>query len=192
MANKVIFGLENVHIAFMNTEAPEQPAWKTPVKIPGAVSFSPSPEGDENTFYADNGPYFKVTTNNGYTAELEMALIPDDVLAEMMGWRIDSNGMLVENADAMPKEFALLGEVKGDSKNRRFVYYRCTAARSDEEHNTQEDTITPDTTTLTITILPINIGGENVIKGVIELSDTNATAFNAFFGSVLVPAVVTP
>ncbi len=191
MGNKVIFGLENVYVAFVDETAATPPAWETPQRIPGAVSFSPSPEGDESTFYADNKPYYRVTTNDGYTANLEVALIPDDILATMLGWRVDSKGMLVENADGTPKEFALLGEVKGDSKNRRFVYYRCKASRSEEEHNTQEESITPDTTTLTLTILPIEINGENVVKGVIELNETNETVFNSFFTSVVTPQTPT-
>lgn len=186
--NKVTFGLEQVHIAFVDTAATTQPAWETPIPIPGAVRFTPTPQGEESTFYADNGPYFTVTSNNGYTAELEMALIPDSVLAEMLGWEVDTNGMLVEIADGQPKEFALMGQVQGDQKNRRFVYYRCKASRPTKEHTTKAETTTPNTEVLTLTILPIEINGKNVVKGVMELSDTNATAYNAFFNAVTVPA----
>lgn len=188
MSNKVTFGLEQVHIAFVDTAAITQPAWETPIPIPGAVRFTPTPQGEEGTFYADNGPYFTVTSNNGYTAELEMALIPDSVLAEMLGWEVDTNGMLVEIADGQPKEFALMGQVQGDQKNRRFVYYRCKASRPTKEHTTKAETTTPNTEVLTLTILPIEINGKNVVKGVMELSDTNATAYNAFFNAVTVPA----
>lgn len=183
--NKVTFGLDNVHIAFLIDGA--TPSWETPVKIPGAVRFAPEPQGEESTFYADNGPYFSYTSNNGYTAELEMANLPDDILAEMLGWEIDANGMLVETTDGTPKEFALLGQILGDKKNRRFVYYRCKASRPTAEHNTRGESVEPTTQTLNITILPIEIGGKNVVRGVIELSDTNATIYNNFFSTVTVP-----
>ena len=183
--NKIVYGLKNVHVAFRS--AGDTLAWETPIPIPGAVRFSPSPEGEETTFYADDGPYFKLTTNNGYTAELEMALIPDDVLAEMMGWEIDSNGMLVEDANAMPTPFALLGQVSGDVKNRRFVYYNCTANRSEPAHATKGETLEPTTTTLSITILPIEVGGQLIVKGVIEPNETNTAVYNAFFDRVTVP-----
>lgn len=164
--------------------------WSTPIPIPGAVRFSPTPQGNENTFYADDGPYFTATSNNGYTAELEMALVPDAVLAEMLGWRIDSNGMLVEISDGIQKEFALLGQVQGDQKNRRFVYYRCKAARPSKEHNTKGENIEPATDVLNLTILPIEINGENVVRGVIELNDSNTAAYNAFFDAVPLPSEV--
>lgn len=54
------------------------------------------------------------TSNNEYTGDLEMALVPDTILAEIIGWTVDTNGMLVEDADGIAKEFALL-----------FHYYKC-------------------------------------------------------------------
>ncbi|UYL94215.1 major tail protein [Geobacillus phage vB_GthS_PT9.1] len=183
--NKVTFGLSNVHIAFLSDEA--TPTWETPVKIPGAVRFAPEPQGEDVTFYADDGPYWAYTSNNGYTAELEMANLPDEILAEMLGWEIDANGMLVETTDGMPKEFALLGQIKGDQRNRRFVYYRCKASRPSSEHNTRGESTEPATQTLNITILPIEINGKNVVRGVIELNDTNQAIYDAFFSTVTVP-----
>lgn len=187
MANKVTYGLEQVHIAFRSATETTPPEYDTPIAIPGAVRFTPSPQGQESTFYADNGPYFVVTSNNGYTAELEMALVPDDVLKDMLGWEIDSNGMLVEVANAMPKHFALMGQVEGDSKSRRFVYYDCVAARPAKEHTTKGETIEPATDVLTLTILPIEIAKKSVVKGTMELSETNSTAYNAFFTAVTLP-----
>ncbi|WP_044736589.1 major tail protein [Geobacillus kaustophilus] len=183
--NKVTFGLEKVHIAFLTDDT--TPTWETPVAIPGAVRFSPEPQGEESTFYADNGPYFTYTSNNGYTAELEMANIPDDILAEMLGWEIDANGMLVETTDGMPKEFALLGQILGDKKNRRFVYYRCKASRPSKEHSTRAESVEPATETLNIRILPIEINGKNVVRGVVELNDTNQAIYDSFFTNVVIP-----
>jgi phi13 family phage major tail protein len=183
--NKVTFGLDKVHIAFLTDLS--TPTWETPVAIPGAVRFSPDPQGEESTFYADNGPYFTYTSNNGYTAELEMANIPDDILAEMLGWEIDDNGMLIETTDGTPKEFALLGQVLGDKKNRRFVYYRCKASRPSKEHSTRAESVEPATETLSLRILPIEIDGKNTVRGVMELNDTNQAAYDAFFSSVYLP-----
>lgn len=188
MGNKVTYGFRNVHIAFLNTASLTPPEWETPVAIPGAVRFTPTPQGQESTFYADDGPYFVTSANNGYTAELEMSLVPDTVLKDMLGWEIDTNGMLVEVADGLPKAFALIGEVQGDVNNRRFVYYNCVASRLNKEHATKGETITPAPDTLTLTITPIEIGGKNIVKGVMELSATNKTAYDAFFTAVTIPA----
>lgn len=186
--NKVTYGLKNVYIAFATAPVSGEPAWDTPIAIPGAVRFTPTAQGQESTFYADNLPYFVITANNGYTAELEMALVPDSVLVKMLGWRVDSNGMLIELSDGVPERFALMGEIEGDDKNRRFVYYDCQASRPAKEEKTKGETIEPNTDVLNLTIFPIEIGGEDVVRGVMELSDTNSTAYNAFFSAVTKPA----
>lgn len=187
--NKVTFGLDKVHIAFMDETNEEQPAWETPIPIPGAVKWSPKTQGETNTFYADNIPYYVVTSNNGYTGDLEFALVPDEILARMLGWEIDDNGMLVEVADAQPKKFALLGQVQGDQRNRRFVYYDCQASRPEKERSTKGESVDVATDTLNMSVSPIEIGGRTIVKGDLELSDTNATAFNGFFTKLYTPTI---
>ena len=183
--NKIMFGLEKVHVAFKDEEG-----YQTPIHIPGAVNLSLSAEGDESTFYADNIAYFSMTSNNGYTGDLEMALIPDEVLAEMLGWETDTNGMLVEIADGVQKEFALLFEVKGNVKNKRYVYYNCKASRPTAEHGTKTESVEPNTQTLSLVITPTEIGGKMITKGGLELNETNQAAYDGFFGEVLEPTFV--
>ena len=189
MSNKVTFGFRNVHVAFRTDDA--TPTWGTPIKVPGAVRFTPTTAGEDSTFYADDGPYFVVTTNEGYTAEIEMADIPDAVMKEMLGWVTDDNGMLVEDADAQPKNFALMGEIQGDDKNRRFVYYNCIAQRPNREHATKADTTTPVTNVMSMTIMPVTLGSgagaRRVVKGDMQLSESNTVQYNAFFDAVYEP-----
>ena len=182
MANKVKFGLEQVNIAFKNANG----VYETPQEIPGSVNLTMNPEGGETAFYADNRKYYSRYTNNGYSGTLEMALVPDEVLAEMLGWEFDE-GILVAVADGQPKEFALLGQVLGDERNRRFVYYSCLASRPADNAATTTDTATPTTETLNITILPIDHNGTKIVKSVIERDDTNATIFDGWFGKVKLP-----
>lgn len=186
MVNKITYGLQDVHIApFTNVDTP---AWGTPVAIPGAVKFTPSPQGQDTNIYADNVLYYAGQTNNGYKADLEIAHIPDSVLEDILGWRIDANGALVEVADGTPVEFALMFQVQGDAKNRRVVYYRCKASRAAREHGTKGEALDPKSDVLALTIIPITIGSEKVVKTVMELSASNTAAYNAFFDAVTVPA----
>lgn len=185
--NKVTFGLKNVHIAFWDTTNETQPAWKQPTKVPGAIGWAPKAEGESDTFYADDGPYFLITSNNGYKGDLTMANVPDEILANMLGWEIDNNSMLVEIADGKPQKFALMGEIQGDSKNRKFVYYDCQASRPEKEANSKTDKTNPDTLKLNMTVSPIEISGKKVVKGDMELSDANKVAFDSFFEKVYIP-----
>ena len=159
-----------------------------PKHVPGAVNLSVDPEGDDTEFYADNTKYFTYSTNNGYTGDLELADVPDEIKAEMLGMTIDNDGMLVESANDDKKEFALLFEVKGDEKDRRMVYYRCKANRPSQENSTNESGVTPVTDALPIEMLPTE-DADKLVKGKLQLSDTNQAAFDSFFDSVRMPNV---
>jgi hypothetical protein len=80
-----------------------------------------------------------------------------------------------------------MGQVMGDDKNRRFVYYDCQASRPAKEHSTKGETIEPKTDVLNLTIFPIEIGDYDVVKGTLELSGTNTAVYNAFFDAVYTP-----
>ena len=183
--NKVKYGLEQVHIAFVD----EQGGYEAPESIDGAVNFSASPEGDETEFYADNVKYFVDQFNDGYTGDIELANIPDDIISEMLGMTIDDNEMLVESVDDTPKEFALMAQMKGDDRDRRFVFYRCRAGRPDQEANTTEGSIDPQTDSLPLTMMPIDEEGDDygVVRAVIEDTGDNTDAYDAFFDQVVMP-----
>ena len=181
--NKVRFGLSNVAIAMLK----DDDTYDTPVKIPGAVSLSTSPEGDSDVFYADNGPYYTIATNAGYTGDLEMAIIPDEIKQKILGWKIDNNGALVEIADAVAQPFALLFEVNGDQKKRRNVFYSCTVARPEEENSTTEDSTTVTTEKLSITMVSRNFGDNKVTKLSIEPTEASQSAYDGFYTAVLEP-----
>ena len=188
--NKINFGLHNVYVAFQ-TES----GYSTPVAIPGAVSLSTNAEGNQNVFYADNIPYVTFSSNAGYTGDLEMALLPDSVLAEMLGWEIDDNGALVENAQGVAKPFALLFEVKGDDHNRRNVFYSCTASRPTSTAQTSTETTDPQTQTLNVTMIPkrFTFGSgatattRDITKASIERTAENAQEYDSFFSAVYTP-----
>ena len=61
MADKVKFGISNVHYAILDGE---NNTYGTPVAIPGAVSLSLEPSGDTTPFYADNIQYFVAVANS--------------------------------------------------------------------------------------------------------------------------------
>lgn len=121
-SNKVKFGLSNVHIAKI-TETNGAITYETPFAMPGAVSLNADPEGDTTPFYADNIKYYIATSNQGYTGDLEIAMTPDEFLTQILGQIADTNGALFESADDVNARFALMGEIDGDAKKRRFVYF---------------------------------------------------------------------
>ena len=179
--NKVKFGLSNVHIAKI-TEEDGEITYGTPFAVPGAVSLTAEPEGDTTPFYADNIKYYIAVANNGYTGDLEIAMTPKEFLTQILGQFEDTNRALIESANDVNARFALMGEIEGDVKKRRFVYYDCTATRPRAEMNTVEESKEPQTDTISITMAARS--SDNVIKAVIEPSEENQEVYNTFFTKV--------
>lgn len=179
--NKVKFGLSNVHVAKI-TEEDGEITYGTPFAMPGAVALSADPEGETTPFYADNIQYYVAVSNNGYTGELEIAMAVKEFLTQILGQQEDTNGALFESSDDINARFALMGEIEGDVKKRRFVYYDCTATRPSSEMNTIEDTKEPQTDTIEITMSPR--ATDHVIKAVIEPNEKNQNVYNTFFTKV--------
>ena len=72
--NKVKFGLNKVHYAKITSYDEEGvPTFATPVRIPGAVSLSIDAEGEASNFYADDGVYYVINNNSGYTPVVSTA-----------------------------------------------------------------------------------------------------------------------
>lgn len=163
-------------------------SYATPQAIPGAVSITLDAEDDSSPFYADGIVYFRSYANNGYSGDLEIALIPEWFRTEILKEVLDTNGILVEKADnAESVKFALLFEFDGDERAIRHVMYNCFASRPSIESSTKGETIEPGTETLSLTADPREDG---LVKS--RIGDTTAKAtYDGWYQSVYVPAVET-
>lgn len=187
MGNKVKYNLKNVHAAKL-TESVVDGAVKytyaAPQAILGAVSISLDAEGDSSPFYADGIVYFRSVANNGYSGELEIALIPEWFRTDILQETLDSNGVLVEKSDqAESVKFALLFEFDGDVRAIRHVMYNCTASRPSIESETKEDTIEPGTEKLSLTADPREDGLVKSRTG----DTTSAETYQNWYKSVYTP-----
>lgn len=189
MANKIKYGIKSCYYApitaFATTGAP---TYGSPVAMPGAVSLSLAAQGEQTQFYADNIVYWAGDSNSGYQGDLELAKIPDSFKTDILGFIADGNGVLVEDAGAESKHFALLFQFEGDEKATRHVMYNCIASRPDTASQTKEASITPVTESVTITATPVfNVTLNTDIVKAETNSETQTTAYNSFFTTVYAP-----
>jgi phi13 family phage major tail protein len=177
--NKVKYGLKNVYYSVI-TLVNNMPSYGIPVHIPGAVNLTLSPAGEKVRFAADDREdYFAENINNGYDGSLEMALIPDSFRTDVLGDTVDTNGAIIENANATVKKFALMFEFDGDAKKTRHVLYNVLATRPNIESSTKTNTKEPKTDSLEIEVRPA-----------LDTSDVKAkvlqgeTGYDTFFSAV--------
>lgn len=187
-ANKVHFGLKNVHYALI-TYTGGVPSWGTPVAVPGAVNLTLSKEGSDTDFYADDVKYYHISGNNGYTGTLEMADFPVAMRQAIWGQTVTSTGkMIVEDINAQPAEFALMFEIDGDISPDRFCFYRCQASRPDVAGATKADSIEVKTQSCDLTVMPvIDPTASSPIDGKVyyrTTADTPSATYAAFFNAV--------
>lgn len=186
----VRFGLKNAYYAKWDASAGK---YLAPVKAPGIVAISLSPEGESTTFYADDKPYFNITANGGYTGSIEIANVTDEMYTDLLGYVKDANGALIEDAAAQPAPFALLFEVDSNIEPARFVLYNVTIARPSEERKTKESTVDVNTLTMDLTAIPRTMayGADgttiDAVKGHLALTTQSKTAYEGFFKEVYLP-----
>lgn len=183
MANKVQFGLCDVHFAKITVQNDGTFSYGTVKSIPGAVSLSMDASGDQADFAADNNArYFTDYANNGYTGTLEMAKLTDDFRKDILGQIIDTNGAILESGDDKLSGFALGFRIDGDESNTKFWYYNVMASRPSQASSTTDTSRTPQTTTLNLTAM--RRPSDNRTR--IEMTETNdnKTAYAGFFTTV--------
>jgi phi13 family phage major tail protein len=126
---KVKWGLKNVHYS-KATVTDGVVSYAVPVPITGAVQMSFSPVNEEIKHEADNEEdFWKQVINKGYNGTLEMTRFPTDFKKNILGYKADANGVVFEDPDAEPSDFALLFEIETDIEPIRYALYRCAGGR---------------------------------------------------------------
>lgn len=192
MANKIKYGLKNIYYAIATIAADGSATYDTPVAVPGAVSLSMEPQGENTPFYADNIVYWTGVSNSGYEGDLEMARFPDSFKTDVLGYLTSGNGLFVEDANAEAVHFALMFQFEGDQKATRHVMYNCTATRPAAAGNTKSETVEPETETVTITATTIYVSAldTDIVKSETNES-TSSTVYDGWFTAVTLPTAPT-
>ena len=188
---KVKYGISNCYYAKATIAPNGSATYATPVALPGAVNLTLDAQGDTNEFFADNIVYYTSVSNTGYEGDLELALVPDSFKKDILGYLLDTNGVLIENAGAEPAHFALIFQVQTDTGSKRVVFYNCVASRPSVAAATKEESIEPQTETISMRITSVYLAAAD--KDIVHASclDTNTTAYNSWNSSVYTATTLT-
>ena len=188
MANKIKYGLKNVHYAIGSLQTNGSMTYTTPVPFPGAVSLSLEPQGDNSPFYADNIVYWVGASNTGYQGDLEIARVIDSFKKDVLGMINDGKSVLVEDANAPAVHFALLFQSEGADKATKHVMYNCTATRPSAAGNTKAEAVEPQTESVTITATSVYNAtlDADIVKAEAN-GDSDSTTYSNWFNTVYLP-----
>jgi phi13 family phage major tail protein len=180
--NKVIFGFKNAYYSVITEGTDGTHTYATPVRLPGAVSLTITPKGEQADFYADDILYYTASSNQGYDAAFTVAKITDTFRTDVLGEELHSvDKVLSEKSSAKPKKIALLFEFDGDVKATRHVLYNCTVSRPAIGSTTKNTTAEPGTTELTLVAAP---RPEDELVKVSTTPDTTAAVYDAWYSAV--------
>lgn len=176
MANKVMFGFSDLYVGTYTVGAGGAVTMGTPYHQAGAVGFSPSISGDTNNFYADNIAYYTTYGSGAYEGDLTVAMFDDDFKTQFLGYVELADGGLAKVKNATKPNIYLMFEIQGDEAARRVIFYNGTFGEVTREYSTIEETTTPQTESVAVTINGDNATG--ITKVTYEKGDAGyATLF---------------
>ena len=164
MANKVEFGISQLHVGTYTVGENNAVTLGTPYHQKGAVSFSPEESSEQNNSYADNIVYWSGYSGGSIEGDLEVAMFDDEFKTQFLGYRTLTNGGLANVKNATKPNVYIAFQVEGDQESRRCIMYNCSLGGITREYNTTEDTIEPATETIAVTVAGDNNSGISMVS----------------------------
>lgn len=183
-ANKVEFGISNLHVATYEVSDAGVVTIGTPYHQKGAVSFSPDENSEASNFYADNIPYWTGYSGGTFEGDLTVAMFDDAFKTAFLGYVQLDDGGIATIKNAIKPQVVIAFEVEGDVEKRRVVYYNCSLGGITREYSTIEETKEPATEALAMTCVGDN--GTGISRVTYKESDA---AYENLFSSIPVPAL---
>lgn len=182
--NKVLFGFSDLYIGTFEVAANGAVTMGQPYHQAGAVGFSPEEESNENTFYADNVPYFSSYSGGKRTGDLTVAKFDDAFKENFLGYvRLDDGG-LAQVKNAVKPNVYIAYEIQGDAHGKRVIMYNGTLGAIKREEATIEDSKTPVTESIGTTFIGDNETGITVVS-----YNKGDAGYDTLFSNPPVPAL---
>lgn len=160
MGKSVAIGLTKLHYAILTTDRapktngltdPGEIAYEDPIRLTGAITANFSPNASNDTLFADDGPYDTASTLGAMSLELNVADIPPEHRATLLGATYDSTtGMIKDSASDIPPYVAVGCAVKKSNGFDRLIWYlKGKFSAPDDNNQTKADSINWNTPTIT-------------------------------------------
>lgn len=159
MANKVEFGISQLHVGTYTVDDQGNVTLGTPYHQKGAVSFSPEEQSKLTKFYADNIVYWSGYSGGSFEGDLEVAKFDDAFKTQFLGYRALADGGLANVKNATKPSVYIAFQVEGDAESRRVIMYNASLGAITRKFATIEEEKEPATETLAVTVTGDNATG---------------------------------
>ena len=156
MANKVEFGISNLHVGTYTVADDGTVTLGNPYHQPGARSFAPEQSSENNVYYADNMAYWSEYSDGPFEGDLGVALFSDEFKTKFLGYKQFAGGGIANVKNAEKPNTYIAFQVEGSEEPRRCIFYNCSFGSITREYNTIEETKEPVTETV-----PVTCSGDN-------------------------------
>lgn len=164
MANRVEFGISNLHVGTYTEGTGGAVTMGTPYHQKGAVSFSPEENSERNVFYADNTEYYVTYTGGTFEGDLEVAIFDEKFKTDFLGYLSKADGGIAQVKNATKPKVYVAFQVEGDDKSRRVIMYNCTFGAITREFATTEENTEPATETIAVSVSGNNTNGVSMVS----------------------------
>lgn len=135
-------GLKNLHYAIITENPDGTLTYGTPIKIPGISKAGINPNVDSGTFFGDDGPMETASSMGQIDLELEVADIPMEDLAALLGHTIDENGIVLHSSDDVPPWVAIgFQSLKSNGKYRYIWLLKGKFREPEEDFETKGESV---------------------------------------------------
>ena len=156
MANKVEFGISQLHVGTYTVAANGTVTLGTPYHQAGAVSFAPEEQSEQNNFYADNVIYWSGYSGGGFEGDLTVAKFDDAFKTQFLSYVTLDDGGLANVKGATKPNVYIAFQVEGDAEARRVIMYNASLGGIVREYATIEENQEPATESI-----PVTVAGDN-------------------------------
>lgn len=184
-------GLDKLYYAKITEDENGNETYGTPSQLAKAISADLSVELNEATLYADDGQAEIVREFKNGTITLSVDEIGHDIVADLVGAEIDSNGVLIsgDNDSAKPVAIGFRAR-KSNGKYKYYWLYRVLFTIPATNLATKGDSITFSTPTIEGTILRRNkpdTSSKHPWKAEVTESESTKTIVEDWFDAVYEP-----
>lgn len=137
----ILMGVDSVYYALVTEDSESTISYETPVAIDGTVKIGLKPSLNEETLFADNGPYATAQAFGGVEIEVEIAEATLAQIAVLTGAGYSGGVLTQSGSDVAPYLALMFRALKSDGNYRYVAFLKGKLTPSDESLETKSDKV---------------------------------------------------